>query len=228
MHHTGRVVSRTELVEHLYDQDFDRDSNTIEVFVGRIRKKLGVDDHPDGARSRLSAHAARCALIRWRSGCSCGPPAGPWSFSSSPASSLSSLYRHAVERVVRPPARRLSAHAGGRRRVAGSRRADRNSRNRSASRCSSCRCRAGIGRSRGSTAPSRTCIPRARCGTSNLPQLAGEGRRDRARRHLRAGYAQGPEEQRLRIIERNIDLGDDGRYLHRGRRQCLRRSTTRC
>jgi len=43
MHHKGRVVSRTELVEHLYDQDFDRDSNTIEVFVGRLRKKLGVD-----------------------------------------------------------------------------------------------------------------------------------------------------------------------------------------
>ena len=43
MHHTGRVISRTELVEHLYDQDFDRDSNTIEVFVGRIRKKLDVD-----------------------------------------------------------------------------------------------------------------------------------------------------------------------------------------
>ena len=43
MHHSGRVVSRTELVEHLYDQDFDRDSNTIEVFVCRIRKKLDVD-----------------------------------------------------------------------------------------------------------------------------------------------------------------------------------------
>ncbi|MBV1705844.1 MAG: response regulator transcription factor [Hyphomicrobiales bacterium] len=43
MHHTGRVISRSELVEHLYDQDFDRDSNTIEVFVGRLRKKLGVD-----------------------------------------------------------------------------------------------------------------------------------------------------------------------------------------
>ncbi len=43
MHHMGRVVSRGELVEHLYDQDFDRDSNTIEVFVGRLRKKLGVD-----------------------------------------------------------------------------------------------------------------------------------------------------------------------------------------
>tara|TARA_R110002124_G_scaffold104531_2_gene254704 strand:+ start:5415 stop:6077 length:663 start_codon:yes stop_codon:yes gene_type:complete len=43
MHHQGKVISRTELTEHLYDQDFDRDSNTIEVFVGRLRKKL-----PDG------------------------------------------------------------------------------------------------------------------------------------------------------------------------------------
>ncbi len=43
MHHKGKVVSRSELVEHLYDQDFDRDSNTVEVFVGRLRKKLGVD-----------------------------------------------------------------------------------------------------------------------------------------------------------------------------------------
>jgi two-component system OmpR family response regulator len=41
MHHKGEVVSRTELVEHMYDQDFDRDSNTIEVFVGRLRKKIG-------------------------------------------------------------------------------------------------------------------------------------------------------------------------------------------
>ena len=43
MHHQNKVVTRTELTEHLYDQDFDRDSNTIEVFVGRLRKKLGVD-----------------------------------------------------------------------------------------------------------------------------------------------------------------------------------------
>ena len=43
MHHSGRIVSRTEIIEHLYDQDFDRDSNTIEVFVGRLRRKLGVD-----------------------------------------------------------------------------------------------------------------------------------------------------------------------------------------
>jgi len=43
MHHQDKVVSRTELVEHLYDQDFDRDSNTIEVFIGRLRRKLGKD-----------------------------------------------------------------------------------------------------------------------------------------------------------------------------------------
>ncbi len=42
MHHQGKIVSRTELTEHIYDQDFDLDSNTIEVFVGRLRKKLGV------------------------------------------------------------------------------------------------------------------------------------------------------------------------------------------
>ncbi|WP_102957776.1 response regulator transcription factor [Mangrovicella endophytica] len=43
MHHKGQIVSRSELIEHLYDQDFDRDSNTVEVFVGRLRKKIGND-----------------------------------------------------------------------------------------------------------------------------------------------------------------------------------------
>jgi len=43
MHRAGQVVSRGELVEHLYAQDFDRDSNTVEVFVGRLRRKLGAD-----------------------------------------------------------------------------------------------------------------------------------------------------------------------------------------
>ncbi len=42
-HHQGKVVSRTELTEHIYDKDFDLDSNTIEVFVGRVRRKIGVD-----------------------------------------------------------------------------------------------------------------------------------------------------------------------------------------
>ena len=40
MHRPGAIISRTELTEHIYEQDFDRDSNTIEVFVGRLRKKL--------------------------------------------------------------------------------------------------------------------------------------------------------------------------------------------
>ncbi|MDC3176214.1 response regulator transcription factor [Alphaproteobacteria bacterium] len=43
LHHQDKVISRTELTEHIYDQDFDRDSNTIEVFIGRLRKKIGVD-----------------------------------------------------------------------------------------------------------------------------------------------------------------------------------------
>ena len=37
------MVSKTELTEHLYDQDFDLDSNVIEVMVARLRKKLGAD-----------------------------------------------------------------------------------------------------------------------------------------------------------------------------------------
>jgi len=42
MHHPGRVHSKSELTEHLYEQDFDRDSNVIEVLVNRLRKKLGA------------------------------------------------------------------------------------------------------------------------------------------------------------------------------------------
>jgi two-component system OmpR family response regulator len=42
MHHRGRVVSQSELVEHIYAQAFDRDSNTVEVFVARLRRKLGA------------------------------------------------------------------------------------------------------------------------------------------------------------------------------------------
>lgn len=42
-HRAGEVISRTELLEHLYDHDNDRDSNVIEVFVGRLRRKLDAD-----------------------------------------------------------------------------------------------------------------------------------------------------------------------------------------
>lgn len=42
MHHRGRVVSQAELTEHIYAQSFDRDSNTVEVFIARLRRKLGA------------------------------------------------------------------------------------------------------------------------------------------------------------------------------------------
>ena len=42
MHHRTRVVSQSELTEHIYAQDFDRDSNTVEVFIARLRRKLGA------------------------------------------------------------------------------------------------------------------------------------------------------------------------------------------
>lgn len=49
MTHRTKVVSKTELTEHLYEQDYDRDSNVIEVFVRRLRKKLD----PDGQRNPI-------------------------------------------------------------------------------------------------------------------------------------------------------------------------------
>ena len=57
MHRPGQVVSRTELIEHLYAQDFDRDSNTIEVFIGRLRRKLapGAIETVRGMGYRLAA-----------------------------------------------------------------------------------------------------------------------------------------------------------------------------
>ncbi len=41
MHHSERIVSQMELVEHIYAQDFERESNTVEVFIARLRRKLG-------------------------------------------------------------------------------------------------------------------------------------------------------------------------------------------
>ena len=43
MHHAGRVVPHTELIEHLYDHDSDKDVNAIEVLIGRVRRKIGAD-----------------------------------------------------------------------------------------------------------------------------------------------------------------------------------------
>ena len=60
MHQAGRVVSRGELTEHIYAQDFDRDSNTVEVFVARLRRKLGpsVIETVRGLGYRMASSAA--------------------------------------------------------------------------------------------------------------------------------------------------------------------------
>lgn len=55
MLHSGEVISKTDLTEHLYEQDFDRDSNTIEVFIGRLRRKLD----PDGALNPIETVRGR-------------------------------------------------------------------------------------------------------------------------------------------------------------------------
>ncbi len=57
----GEVISKTDLTEQLYEQDFERDSNVIEVFIGRLRRKLDPDDRikpdRDPARPRLPLRA---------------------------------------------------------------------------------------------------------------------------------------------------------------------------
>jgi two-component system response regulator PhoP len=55
MSHQGQVISKTELTEHIYDQDFDRDSNVLEVFIGRLRKKLD----PDGSHKPIETLRGR-------------------------------------------------------------------------------------------------------------------------------------------------------------------------
>ena len=69
MLHTGRVVSKTELSEHLYEDETDRDSNVLEVIIGRLRKKLDPDRglkpidtvRGQGYRFRLERSAAQSA-----------------------------------------------------------------------------------------------------------------------------------------------------------------------
>lgn len=59
MHQEGRIVSRAELTEHIYAQDYERDSNTVEVFVARLRRKLGTSiiETVRGLGYRAVAHA---------------------------------------------------------------------------------------------------------------------------------------------------------------------------
>lgn len=55
MIHAGEVISKSDLTEHLYSQDFERDSNVIEVFIGRLRRKLD----PDGNRNPIQTLRGR-------------------------------------------------------------------------------------------------------------------------------------------------------------------------
>jgi two-component system response regulator PhoP len=55
MMHTGKVLSKRELVDHIYEEDDDRDSNTIEVFIRRLRKKLD----PDGTLNPIETQRGR-------------------------------------------------------------------------------------------------------------------------------------------------------------------------
>ncbi len=59
----GEVISKTELTERLYAQDFERDSNTIEVFIGRLRRKLDPDDSMKPIET-LRGRGYRLALAR--------------------------------------------------------------------------------------------------------------------------------------------------------------------
>ncbi len=52
MMHAGELVSKADLTEHIYQQDFDRDSNVLEVFIGRLRKKLDPDGDAQADRDR--------------------------------------------------------------------------------------------------------------------------------------------------------------------------------
>ncbi|HEB77371.1 MAG TPA: response regulator transcription factor [Methylothermaceae bacterium] len=60
MLHPGKVISKSELTEHLYNQDFERDSNVLEVFIGRLRKKID----PEGALKPIETLRGRG--YRWR------------------------------------------------------------------------------------------------------------------------------------------------------------------
>ena len=219
MHHTGRVVSRTELVEHLYDQDFDRDSNTIEVFVGRIRKKLGVDVIQtvrglgyllDRRPSELRSTRDACALTRSRCACSSPRPPGRWSSCSSPASCC-----------PRSIARRWSAPS-----TAGS-----------ASICArwsptwprptkpSDKFPQSLGEPLFELPLSGWYWQVTRLDPDKPDVRSSRSLWDGGLPHLqdlgvaadaggsREGYVDGPEDQRLRLVERTIDLGEDGRYL---------------
>ena len=70
----GEVISKTELTERLYDQDYERDSNVIEVLVGRLRRKLDPQDELKPIET-LRGRGYRFALARDQAGSGPAAPA---------------------------------------------------------------------------------------------------------------------------------------------------------
>ena len=115
----GDVISKTELTERLYDQDFERDSNVIEVFIGRLRRKLDPDEtlHPIEtlrgrgyrfaiARNEMApqpSRAERSGVSRHRSdaGSCCRCSSCSWCSSALTVFLLDMLFRRAAERSLR-------------------------------------------------------------------------------------------------------------------------------
>ena len=58
----GQVLSREQLLSHVWDYDFDPGSNVVDVYVGYLRKKFGTADHRDRARHGLPVHRLSCRV----------------------------------------------------------------------------------------------------------------------------------------------------------------------
>ena len=202
MHHQGRVVSRTELTEHLYDQDFDRDSNIIEVFVGRLRKKLGVDlietARGLGYRLRAEPPPGRCGATRSPSVWSRALPSGARSVLSAGGYPGLDPVRQHGRAQFRCPARRAARRPG---------RGQRDQPRRPAGAAPAAR-RAALRPAAlrlvlADRDPGGRCDARSRSGTS-----AASAARPRRRRGPSARTSPGPDGQPLRLLVRAITLPD--------------------
>ena len=173
---------------------------------GQVRPRRGESRCSVG--QKLRATRSRCA-------CFCPRPRGRWSSWWRPASSC----RRSIAMRSSAPSTAGSASICKAWWPMSPRRSSRPiaARRRSASRCSNCRCRAGTGRSRCSAVAARAALLALAVGQSACPVSAA--RPPRRVDGTRRGYVIGPEDQRLRMLERTVDLGEDGRYLIVGGRR---------
>ncbi len=240
MHHTGRIVSRGELTEHLYDQDFDRDFEHHRGVHRPPAQEARRRHHPDRARPRLSSRygpdqdvngrpisigsvaqigSADARLVRSRSlagrsiAVRLAVSALFWSFAILLIAGLilSALYRDNTERAFD---QRLLVYANTL--ASEPRRAGRSGPGSRAGRRSALRA-AALGlvlagrpaRRRGRRYPQlRNPSSAGNCRRSSPPDDQHFGQ-------IRRGYGKAPDDRELRIIERDIDLGEDGRFIIR-------------